>query len=162
MALRDLVPWHKVRREQEGPQALASRGPWEMGDWFNDFFRTWTAAPWTLLRGEGPGFAPAVNVAETDQEYRVSVELPGLSKDAIQVSVHEGQLIISGEKRQEEKEEKEHYLRVERSYGSFRRTIPLPASVDEEGVAASFKKGVLTVQLPKTAEARGKKIEIAD
>jgi HSP20 family protein len=119
-------------------------------------------APWSLLTEESAAFAPAANVSETEDEYRVSVELAGMGKDDVGVSIQEGRLTISGEKRKEEQEEKENYLRYERSYGSFTRTIPLPTSVDEGRISAKFKDGVLTVRLPKRPEARGKKVEITE
>jgi HSP20 family protein len=105
-------------------------------------------------------FAPAVNVSENDEAYKVSVELAGLSKDDVDVSVQEGRLTITGEKKEETKDEDENYIRTERSYGSFSRSIPLPSHVDEDAVSAKFKDGVLTVELPKTGEARGRRIEI--
>ena len=159
MALKDLVPWHK----KEGGEALTPRGG-DIEDMFReafeDFFRSWLAP--TARGGERKGlrFSPDVDVTETDEDYRVSLELPGLTKDEIDISLEEGALSISGEKKEEEREEKENFVRVERSYGSFSRRIPLPAGVDEGGVEASYKDGILRVRLPKSAETRGRRIEI--
>ena len=159
MALRDLIPWHKMTHRGEPEQLPVRR---DVSDLFRevieDFVRPWAAAPWrvpALAR-----FGPAVDVAESDKEYRVSVELPGMTRDDIEVTISEGRLVVTGEKKREHKEEGEDYLRVERSYGSFHRTIPLPASVDQSAVEASFKGGVLTVRLPKTQETKGKKVQI--
>jgi len=156
MAIRDLIPWRKQRHV--GTELTPYDEVREMfREMFEDFFR-----PWALTSRLGRRFAlsPAVDISETDKEYRVSVELPGIEKDDIQVSIDQGRLTISGEKKEEQKEEKENFLRVERSYGTFTRTIPLPATVNEEAAEASFKDGVLTIRLPKTAEGRGKRIEI--
>lgn len=155
MAISDLVPW----RKRSGRRDLAATPMHEMRDLFDtfeDFFDT-GLAPWSR---RGPDFGPAVDVTETKDEYKVSVELPGMSRDDVDLTVDQGRLQISGEKKQEKKDEGEDYLRVERSYGSFSRSIPLPANVDEDKIAASFKNGVLTIHVPKTEEARGKRVEI--
>lgn len=109
-------------------------------------------------------FTPRIDVVDTDKEIRVSAELPGLDEKDIDVSLTKESLTIKGEKK-EEKEEKEEkgkdYYRSERSYGSFTRTIPLPLEVDAEKVSASFKKGVLTVTLPKTKQALSETKKVA-
>ena len=104
---------------------------------------------------------PSVDVSETGEEIVVRAELPGLSKDDIELNIQDNVLTLKGEKKQEKKEEKENYHRVERSYGSFSRSFTLPAGVDPENVQASFKDGVLVIALPKVEEAKQKKIEIA-
>jgi HSP20 family protein len=105
---------------------------------------------------------PAVDVVESEKAYEVTVELPGMDEKNIDVKVTDGSLTIKGEK-QEEKEEKEKgYYLQERRYGSFERSFELPESVDPDKIEASFKKGLLTVTLPKKAEAQkpAKKIEV--
>lgn len=98
-------------------------------------------------------FVPQVDVVDTDKEIKVSAELPGLDEKDIEVSLTREGLTIRGEKKEEKEERGKDYYRSERSYGSFTRTIPLPVEIDAEKVAASFKKGVLTVKLPKTKQA---------
>ena len=98
-------------------------------------------------------FVPQIDVVDTDKEIKISAELPGLDEKDIEVSLTREALTIRGEKREEKEEKGKDYYRSERSYGSFTRTIPLPAEVDADKVAASFKKGVLTVKLPKTKQA---------
>jgi len=97
-------------------------------------------------------FMPQVDVADTDKEIKVSVELPGLDDKDVEVSLTRETLTIKGEKREEKEEKGKDYYRSERSFGSFTRTIPLPFEIDAEKAAASFKKGVLTVNLPKTKQ----------
>lgn len=104
---------------------------------------------------------PAVDVSETGAEIVVKAELPGMSKDDIELNLQDNVLTLKGEKKQEKNEEKENYHRVERSYGSFSRSFTLPAGVDQENVQANFKDGVLMITLPKAEEAKKKKIEIA-
>ena len=161
MALRDIVPWHKVRRRDEPEELLGPRDvPDVFRGFFEDFLQSWPAAPWrTAITGR---FAPALDVSETDKEYRVSVELPGMTKDDIEITVGGGRLTVGGEKREHKKVQKEGSVRVERAYGSFSRTIALPASVDEEEVDAGFKNGVLTIRLRKTAQAQATRVQIKD
>jgi HSP20 family protein len=107
-------------------------------------------------------YAPAVDVRETDTEVRVDVELPGLTEKDFEVNVERGVLTIRGEKHAE-RESKEHgYQWSERSYGTFRRTIRLPDEIQTDAANATYKNGVLSVVLPKTAEAkrRSRKIEV--
>jgi len=98
-------------------------------------------------------FVPQVDVVDSDKEIKITAELPGLDEKDLEVSLTREALTIKGEKREEKEEKGKDYYRSERSYGSFARTIPLPAEIDAEKVAASFKKGVLTVKLPKTKQA---------
>lgn len=111
----------------------------------------------------GNGFlAPAVDIVEKDKEYEVTAELPGLDEKNIDVKVTDNTLTIKGEKNEEkESREKDRYL-SERRYGSFVRSFTLPAGVDASKIEATFSKGVLSVKLPKTAEAlkNEKKIEV--
>jgi len=104
---------------------------------------------------------PAVDVSESGMEIVVKAELPGMSKDDIELNLQDNVLTLKGEKKQEKKEEKENYHRVERSYGSFSRSFTLPADVDPEKVQATFKDGVLEITLSKVEEAKHKKIKIS-
>jgi HSP20 family protein len=129
----------------------------EMNRLFDDFFGRSGLEPFGGW-GEGWGlFSPRVDVAETDREVVVSAELPGLDDEDIDVSLSRGMLTISGEKKQEKEKKGRNYYRVERSYGSFQRSVPLPSEVDTGKVDAVFRKGVLTITLPKTAEAKARK-----
>jgi HSP20 family protein len=105
---------------------------------------------------------PPIDLSEDEKAYKITAELPGLDAKDVDVSVSGNTLVLKGEKRQETEEKNKNYYFSERSYGSFQRAFELPASVDRDKVAADFAKGVLTVTLPKTAEAQkqAKKIEI--
>ena len=105
---------------------------------------------------------PAIDMSEDEKAYKISAELPGIDAKDIDVSVSGDMLVLKGEKRQEKEEKDKNYHFSERAYGSFQRAFDLPASVDRDKVAADFSKGVLTITLPKTAEAQKpqKKIEI--
>jgi HSP20 family protein len=103
---------------------------------------------------------PAVNIRETDGAFFVEAELPGLTKKDIDITLENNLLKLSGERRFEKDAKEENYHRVERSYGSFLRTFSLPSQVDPEAVKASFKDGILTIEVPKAEEAKPRKIAI--
>jgi HSP20 family protein len=112
-----------------------------------------TFAPTSWMRDMSIGVAPAVDVAENDKQYEISVELPGLDEKNIEVKVANDMLMIKGEKRDEKEDRQKDYYLSERRYGSFSRSFQLPPSVDTSKIEANFAKGVLTVKLPKSAEA---------
>jgi HSP20 family protein len=104
---------------------------------------------------------PAVNVAETDEAYEIEAELPGLEEKNIEVKVANGVLSIKGEKQEEKEEKEKDYYRRERSFGSFERSFQLPDNIEADKIEATFKNGVLSVTLPKSAAAQqAKKIEV--
>ena len=120
-----------------------------------------------LFRGEAPESAdlpsiwnPSVDIAERESEYVVKVELPGVSKDDVRITLEDALLTIRGEKKQEKESKEASYHRMERSYGSFQRSFTLPASVKADRIEASYRDGILTVTLPKADEARRKQIEV--
>lgn len=103
---------------------------------------------------------PAMDVSESEDEVVVHVELPGLKKDEIRVSVNRNVLSIEGEKTQASEDKEARYHRTERVYGSFKRSFTLPPGVDAEKISAAYKDGVLTLSLPKAETAKPKAIEI--
>jgi len=105
---------------------------------------------------------PAIDVNEDENAYRITAELPGLEAKDLEVSILGDTLVIKGEKQQEKEQKEKNYHLTERSYGSFQRAFALPDGVARDNIAADLSKGVLTVILPKTAEARkpAKKIEV--
>lgn len=107
-------------------------------------------------------FSPAFDMTEQDGHYEITAEVPGIDEKNLDLKIADGVLTIKGEKSEETKEEDKNYHLSERRYGSFLRSFALPASVDTDKIEATFAKGVLTVKLPKTAEAMksAKQIEI--
>jgi HSP20 family protein len=105
---------------------------------------------------------PAIDMSEDEKAYKITAELPGMDVKDIDLQVTGDTLVLKGEKRQEKEEKDKNYHFSERSYGSFQRSFDLPASVDRNKIAADFSKGVLTLTLPKTAEAQipAQKIDI--
>jgi len=104
---------------------------------------------------------PSVDVSATEKELIVNAEIPGVEAKDIDVNLAGNVLTIKGERKREHEEKEENLHRVERSYGSFYRSLSLPSEVDADKIKASYKKGVLRVTMPKTKRAAGKRIEIA-
>ncbi|MFQ5963360.1 MAG: Hsp20/alpha crystallin family protein [Candidatus Scalinduaceae bacterium] len=103
---------------------------------------------------------PLLDVSETNDNIIVKAELPGVDPKAVDISIAGDNLTIRGEKKEEKEEKGKHFHRIERSSGSFSRTINLPASVDSNKVQAEYKDGILKINLPKKEETKAKKIEV--
>lgn len=106
------------------------------------------------------GRAPAVDIAETDKDYQVTAELPGIADKDVEVRYADGTLTIKGEKHDAREDTRDSYHLSERRYGAFQRSFRVPDGVDNDRIGASFKDGVLTVTLPKSADARSKERRI--
>jgi HSP20 family protein len=122
-----------------------------------------------LRRGEGEEatwgqgmWAPPVDIYETDDAFMLKAELPGFTKDDVNIEVHENRLIIRGERKRETEAKEDQYHRLERAYGRFERAFWLPTTVDAEHIQASFKNGILEMRLPKSERAKPKQIPITE
>ena len=109
-----------------------------------------TVADWT----------PTVDISESEGEYLIKAELPEVKKEDVKVTLEDGVLTLTGERRQEKEEKNTKYHRMERSYGSFVRSFSLPELVDETNVKAEYKEGVLSLRLPKSEKAKPRAIEV--
>ena len=105
-------------------------------------------------------FAPAIDVYEDDEKVTVEAELPGLTKDDVEITVENGVLTLRGQKEQREEKEEKDYHRIERRYGRFERSFRLPEYADDTNADATFSDGILTITLPKEETARAKTIEV--
>jgi HSP20 family protein len=103
---------------------------------------------------------PSIDVSESENDFVVKAEIPGVDPKDVEISVDNNNLIISGEKKQEQEEKERNYYRLERSYGSFRRSFALPADVDVDKIKASSRDGVISVVIPKSGEKKSKKVSI--
>lgn len=106
-------------------------------------------------------WTPPVDIQETEEGYKLQAELPGLTKEDIQITLENNVLRLSGERTFEKDVKKESYHRIERTYGNFTRSFALPHQVNAEGVQAAFENGVLTVTVPKAEQAKPRKITIS-
>ncbi|HLK84484.1 MAG TPA: Hsp20/alpha crystallin family protein [Xanthobacteraceae bacterium] len=136
---------------------------------FEDFDRGFWRAPFRSALSLEPFWrrepawpaTPAVDITESDKAYEITADLPGMSEKDIEVKLAPGGLTIKGEKREEKEEKKKDYYLHERRFGAFQRSFRVPEGVEADKIEASFKNGVLTVTLPKTAEAQKVEKKIA-
>ncbi len=128
-------------------------------DELDQFFES-PLAPFAQTASLLSGWTPTIDMYEDKDNFIVKAELPGMKREDIEISLHEGALSLSGERRQEERHEDAETYREERFVGKFHRSIALPKPVAAERVKAHYKDGVLTVTLPKTEEAKPKQIEV--
>jgi len=105
-------------------------------------------------------WVPTVDISETDGEYLIKAELPEVKKEDVKVTLEDGVLTIQGQRRQEKEEKTTKYHRIERSYGTFVRSFSLPDQVNESGVKAEFKDGMLNLHIPKSEKAKPRAIEV--
>ncbi len=170
MQIRDLIPWSRGKVPAQGNTShndnpvngLQRDINRVFDDFWSQFDRPLGSSPSPVTNGLLSGFGPRSDVSETDKEVEVSVELPGLDEKDIDVSLTGDMLTIRGEKKAEKEEKRKGYYLSERSYGSFHRSVPLPPGVDTDKATAEFKRGVLTVTMPKTPESQAqvKRIEV--
>lgn len=106
-------------------------------------------------------FVPSIDVSETDDQFLISAELPGMNKEDINISLENGRLSISGERSFEKEDKGKKYHRVESSYGAFERSFQLPDNVDAESISASYENGLLDISIDKSEEEVKKQIEIS-
>ena len=172
MTLKEMVPWRwgGLRRWDDEDRPFESflremdSLHKDMDRLFQDFWsgsgrHSMMSAPWSSMMAT-PRFqgevTPRIDETEDEKAFHIQIELPGMDKDDVDITLANGLLTIRGEKKRDEEEKGKDYYRKERSFGAFRRSLPIPADVDENKIDASFKKGVLFIELPKTEEARKK------
>ena len=128
----------------------------------NRLFNTLFDAP---VSGDGGGsvrrWIPAMDLIETDEDFVLRADLPGLSEDDVNIELEDNVLTISGERKSEHQERNQGYYRVERASGTFSRSLTLPEGVNPEGIKASFDRGVLEVRIPKPQERKPRKVAIS-
>lgn len=153
MSISDLVPWRwgGLRHVPDDRSLDALRT--EMESLHRNIDRLFADA-WTGGLAPSLQVTPRVDVAEDDKAFHVSVELPGLSEKDVAVTATDRVLTITGEKKEEQEKKDKDVFRRERAYGSFRRSLELPGDVDAAKIAAKFKDGVLSIDVPKTKEAQ--------
>lgn len=183
MTAKRWIPWNWFKKEErkdkpvlrrEGPsrQNVAVDLPLdhfhrEVDRLFEQAFRSFGRAPfWSdgsvLPRMSGGIFRPSLDVGATEKEYSVTVGIPGVDENDLQLEVVDDTLTVRCEKKQEKEDRDKGYYRIERHYGSFQRVLTLPEDADREGVEAAFRKGVLTVTIPRKESPKepARKIEV--
>lgn len=140
-----LVKWEPIRELED----MLERYSGKLG-WPRPGREDFTVAEWS----------PKVDIIETANEYIIKAELPEVNKEDVKISVENGELCISGERKQEKEEKGKKFHRIERVYGSFMRSFTLPSNADEANIKASFKDGMLNLTLPKSAQAKPRVTEV--
>lgn len=185
MDIKKLVPWNWFKKEEEDTGSIVPvkktetetypdvhmqdpimRLQREMDRMLENTFRSFSMPPFrselfTPLTASGL-LKPQVDIGATDREYSITIEVPGVDEKDVKVEIADNTLTVRGEKKQEKEEKDRNYYRMERSYGSFQRILSLPEDADQENVKAKFRKGVLTITMPRKAltKTEVKQIEI--
>ena len=167
MDIKKWVPWNWFKKEEENTGAtvpvqqknlqedlgafpqLFSRLHNEMDRRFEQMFREFGTGTSLLANTANGMLKPTLDLSASENEYTVTVEVPGVDENDLKIEVEKNTMIIRGEKRQEKEEKKKSYYRQERYYGSFRRVLSLPEDADQDDIKATFKQGVLTVTMPR-------------
>lgn len=151
-----LIRWSPRRSLTSWPSELVSVQR-DINCLFDNFFRGETQDNGSIFLS---AWTPAVDITEEENEYIVKVELPGVSKDDVKITLESNVLTIRGGKNMEKESKNENYHRMERSYGSFQRSFTLPITVKGDKIDAVYKDGILSITLPKAEEAKPKQIEV--
>lgn len=130
----------------------------EIDDLFESFLPTTNGGDQEAR--ESAVWAPRVDLSETEDAYFIHVDVPGMTKDDLEINYQDGVLSVSGERRAEERKERHNFVRVERSFGNFYRSFRLPKAVDEGSIEATYENGVLTIEVQKSEESKPRRIEI--
>ena len=169
MTLREIVPWRwgglRNWEPEEGPFGVFRRQMTSLHREMDKLFEDMSSEPSrTSFTPQALGremLMPDIDETEDEKAFHVSIELPGMDEKDVDITLSGRLLTIRGEKKEDKKEEGKDFYRRERTFGSFRRTLELPGEVDESKIEASFRKGVLKVDLPRTEEAQKKIKHIA-
>lgn len=161
MNFSSLMPWtsdretSETKRRQEPVRYLHN----EMNRLFDEVFRDF-GMPMRAGALFGGSFHPTMDLSEHDDDYVIRAELPGMEQKDIDVSLADGVLTVSGEKKQEDNREENGHSHHESSWGQFQRRMLLPGAVKEDQIEASFKNGVLSIRLPKAEDSKARRIDI--
>lgn len=184
MDIKKWIPWNWFKKEEEetGKTLPVQRRSWRgrtrhrqhpveqlhhhIDQIFDEMYRGFGLVPFSFEplapRMSEDLLKPTLDLSATDAEYTLSIEVPGVDEKDVKLEIVNDTLTIRGEKKQEKEEKEKNFYRMERSYGAFQRVLSLPEDVDQENVTAKFKKGVLTIKMPRKAlpQSDVKKIEV--
>lgn len=156
----NLIPWKGKRSASNLSERPAADVRTEIENLFDRWLHDPWGPEWPSLLSHSSGLLPRLDMAETDNNVTIRVELPGVSAKDVNIEVAGNMLTLSGEKSAQQEREAGEYRCCERQFGSFQRTIQLPVSVDASKVEATCKDGVLSITLPKRSEARARRITV--
>ncbi len=147
----DIIPWRRKRKIEKVRD--------EFDEMFDRLFQSFSSGIPDLFRGDAEIW-PDIDVIEDKKNIIVKAEVPGMEAGDFDISISDNVITIKGEKKQEKEEKEKNFYLMERRYGSFIRSIPLPAEVDNDKVEARYKKGVLKIVIPKKKESKESKIKV--
>lgn len=148
----------KLTKRRNGPNSIDTLRR-EMDHFFDDLVPfSWSRDHSEKALGT---WAPNADITETEQEYQIMMDIPGMDKNDIKVNIQDGRVSVTGERKSEEKEEKADFIRQERYYGSFFRSFKLPEKVKDDDIKATFKDGVLRLLIPKAEVVKPKSIKVS-
>jgi HSP20 family protein len=159
MNMRAILPFSRENRRQQ-PLTVFDTLQREVEQLFDDFSRGLSPGNSTSSGSLMPSIIPSMDVAETDKQIELSIELPGLQQRDVDISVSDNMLTIRGEKKAETEQKDKNFRRVERVYGTFYRVVELPPGIDPSAINAMMSNGVLRITIPKPARSETKKIEV--
>ena len=159
----DLIPWRRKSRSgsEEAPQTALAEFRSELDGLF-DRWTGWPFGDWPFSGGDSPErLAPAaLDVSESDEEVLVRADMPGIDPKQVDIRIEGDRMTIRGERVEKKEDKGKNYVRMERRYGGFARTVPLPSTVDADKAKAEYKDGVLQIRLPRREGAKPKRIEV--
>lgn len=154
-----LIPWRNKLRERRPDAAPLAAFRSEFDRLFDSFVREpFGGLEWPF--GSERGWSPAIDVAESEDEITVRAEVPGLEPQELDVTLSGNHLILAGEKKETSEKKAKDFYHTESRYGAFRRSVPLPQTVDSESVAAECANGVLVIRLKKSPPASVKRVDV--
>ena len=149
--------WRRTSHDLWSPFREMSRMQRNMDRLFNEY-----VVPWEYEDQPPMMMSPACNFDETDSHYLISLDLPGINKEDVKIEMQDNQLVISGERKEEKRDEKVNRHSIERFYGSFMRAFALPNPVDPDKIEAAYKDGVLKIAVPKSVAVKPRQIRIGE
>ena len=147
---------------------LATRIQRDMDRVFSDFFGPefglTTSAPSMMSEREAAWLSPACDIEDLDNEYQISIDVPGMAKEDLHLEIKNHQILVSGERKLDQEKKEAEYETRERFYGKFERVFDLPAAIDEDAIEANYENGVLMISVPKVVESKasGKQLKIGE
>jgi HSP20 family protein len=148
--LRDVTAWHATAELNQEFSQLQKEI-----DWMFDRFKGGVSDDGTIKT-----WVPSVDILERENDYHIKIEIPGVEKQDVKITVHDDVLVIKGEKKMESEKKGENYRRIEQCYGTFQRSFSLPSSIASDKIDATYNNGILNISLPKIEETKPNEIDV--
>ena len=158
-----IIPWRNKRETESATNELSQVN--QLRNEIDRLFERFISTPWSLMERDIPSWfssswMPVIDISETDKEVTINLEAPGMDSKDIELSISGKTLTIQGEKKEEKEENGKNVYKMERRFGSFRRSVDLPEEIDENSINAEYKNGLITIKANKVQDKQRKKIQI--